>query len=78
MFRDEVQAVTAGNFSIVQKDISLFALAEANVHTHDGLGQDGVRDRGLHFACEAPSPTVYPSSSKEGNVSEVLTGSSPL
>lgn len=78
MFRDEVQAVTAGKFSLVQKDISLFALAEANVHTHDGLGQGGVRDTGLHFECEAPNPAVSPSSSKVGSVSEVLTGSSPL
>lgn len=49
--RDEVQTVTAGKFSIVQKSISLFVLAEANVHTHDGLGQGGVRDKGLHFVC---------------------------
>lgn len=51
ILRDEIQAFKAGEFSIVQKGISLFVLAEANIHSHDGLGQGKVRGKGMHFVC---------------------------
>lgn len=57
--------------------VSLFALAEANVHPHDGLTRVGW-DKGLPLGVEAPSLTICPSPSKAVRGSDVLTGSSPL
>lgn len=51
----------------------LFVLAEANVHTHDELGQGGVGAMAYTSHIEDPSLTVPPPCSEIRSVSEVLT-----